>query len=144
MHRVSAAPETEMAPCSVYFRFYLDRAMAEAGLGETYLDRLGTWQYMLKEGLTTWAEIDRPETRSDCHAWGASPNIEFLRIVLGVDSAAPGFSKVKVKPHLGPLKRLSGAVPHPKGLIVVDVERSAGGYNIRCQAPPGVEVVTEA
>jgi hypothetical protein len=144
MERVSAAPATELYPCSVYFRFYLDRAMAKAGLGDRYLDRLGTWRFMLKEGLTTWAEIDRPETRSDCHAWGASPNIELLRTVLGVDSAAPGFAKVLVRPHLGSLKRVSGAVPHPKGMIEVEVERSESGYTIRCKAPAGVEVITEA
>ncbi len=142
MERVSVAPESELAPCSVYFRFYLDRAMVKAGLGDRYLDRLGTWQFMLKEGLTTWAEIDRPETRSDCHAWGASPNIEFLRTVLGVDSAAPGFARVSVKPHLGPLQRASGAVPHPKGMIVVEVERAGKGYTIKCKTPAGVEVIT--
>lgn len=141
MERVSAAPESELYPCSVYFRFYLDRAMAKAGLGDRYLERLGTWQFMLKEGLTTWAEIDRPETRSDCHAWGASPNIEFLRTVLGVDSAAPGFAKVSIRPHLGPLKRVSGAVPHPKGMITVEIERTANGYSINAKAPAGVEVL---
>jgi len=144
MERVSAAPESELSPCSIYFRFYLDRAMAKAGLGDKYLDRLGPWQFMLNEGLSTWAETDRETTRSDCHAWGASPNIEFLRTVLGVDSAAPGFAKVIIRPHLGSLKRLSGAVPHPKGIISVEVERAAGGYSIRYTAPPGVEVITEA
>lgn len=144
MERVSAAAESELYPCSVYFRFYLDRAMAKAGLGDRYLERMGTWQFMLKEGLTTWAEMDRPETRSDCHAWGASPNIELPRTVLGVDSAAPGFGKVIVRPHLGPLKRASGAVPHPKGMITVDVERTEKGYAIQWTAPAGVEVITEA
>ncbi len=53
-------------------------------------------------GLTTWAEIDDlNRARSDCHAWGSSPNIELYRIVLGIDSDAPGFSKVKIEPHLG-------------------------------------------
>ncbi|NWF83183.1 MAG: alpha-L-rhamnosidase N-terminal domain-containing protein [Bryobacteraceae bacterium] len=141
MERTSSAPPSELDPCSVYFRFYLDRAMAKAGLGDRYLERLGTWQFMLSEGLTTWAEIDRPETRSDCHAWGASPNIEFLRTVLGVDSAAPGFSKVSIRPHLGPFKRLAGAVPHPKGIISVEIERTATAYAIKHSAPPGVEIV---
>jgi hypothetical protein len=99
---------------------------------------------MLKEGLTTWAETDSPYTRSDCHAWGASPNIEFFRTVLGVDSAAPGWSKVIVKPHLGPLQRASGTVPHPKGLIHVKVERDGNRYRIDVQAPPGVEVIRDA
>ncbi len=85
----------------MYFRYYLDRAMAENGLGDLYLRRLGTWEFMLNEGLTTFAEQDNPYSRSDCHAWAASPNAEFLRTVLGVDSAAPGFAKVRVRPNLG-------------------------------------------
>jgi hypothetical protein len=138
MQRVES--DRTLARCSVYFRYYLDRAMVEAGLGDRYLERLGTWEFMLKEGLTTWAEIDSPYTRSDCHAWGASPNIEFLRTVLGVDSAGPGFSKITVKPHLGPLQKVSGVVPHPKGVIRVTVERQGRGYKLDVKAPAGVEV----
>ena len=51
-------------------------------------------------GLTTWAEMPEP-TRSDCHAWGASPNIEFFRILLGIDSNAPGFKSIRIAPSLG-------------------------------------------
>lgn len=138
MQRVE--PAQDLARCSVYFRYYLDRAMAKAGLGERYLSRLGPWEFMLKEGLTTWAEIDSPYTRSDCHGWGASPNIELFRTVLGVDSAGAGFSRVRVRPHLGPLERLSGAVPHPKGMIEVRVERAGTGYRTDVKLPPGVEL----
>ncbi len=138
---VKVEPDKGLAQCSVYFRFYLDRAMVKAGLGYRYLERLGTWEFMLKEGLTTWAEIDSPFTRSDCHAWGASPNIELFRTVLGVDSAGPGFSKITVKPNLGPLQRVSGVVPHPKGLIEVTVERQGSGYKLNVKRPPGIEVV---
>jgi hypothetical protein len=57
-------------------------------------------------GLTIWAEMPEP-SRSDCHAWGASPNIEFYRILLGIDSYAPGFNKIKIAPSLGELKEVS-------------------------------------
>ena len=50
---------------------------------------------------------------------GASPNIEIFRTVLGIDSDAPGFAKVKIEPHLGDLKKVSGSMPHPKGTISV-------------------------
>lgn len=71
-------------------------------------------------GLTTWAEMSDVNTsRSDCHAWGSSPNIEFFRIVLGIDSDAPGFTKVKIEPHLGTLKNISGEIPHPGGKVSV-------------------------
>ena len=53
---------------------------------------------------------------SDAHAWGSSPNVEFLRTILGVDSAAPGFRSVAIAPHLGELTDVSGRVPHSKGV----------------------------
>ncbi len=89
---------------------------------------LGPWRQMLEQGLTTWAERDSPATRLDCHAWGASPNIELFRIVLGIDSAAPGFRRVLIRPHLGPLRRISGAVPRPKGEISVALEQEDGRW----------------
>ncbi len=141
MERVE--PDKSLYKCSVYFRYYLDRAMVKAGLGGRYLDRLGTWEYMLSEGLSTWAEQDFAYTRSDCHAWGASPNVEFLRTVLGVDSAAPGFAKVRIQPHLGKLERVSGLVPHPKGLIRVEVTKVDGRPAVKCELPPGVELLKD-
>jgi hypothetical protein len=53
---------------------------------------LDEWRSQMSRGLTTWAEKQEP-TRSDCHAWGASPNIEVYRIVLGIDTDAPGLVK---------------------------------------------------
>jgi alpha-L-rhamnosidase len=141
MERVE--PDKSLYKCSVYFRYYLDRAMVKAGLGDRYLTRLGTWKFMLDEGLTTWAEQDSPYTRSDCHAWSASPNIEFFRTVLGVDSAAPGFRKVTVRPHLGPLERASGVVPHPRGPIRVEARRTPTGVEVDVKVPPGVEYLPE-
>ena len=77
--------------------------------------------------------------RSDCHAWGASPNTELFRTVLGVDSAAPGFRHVVVRPHLGKLTRVSGAVPHPKGEVAVSLEIQAGDLSGEVTLPAGVE-----
>lgn len=138
MERVE--PDTSLYKCSVYFRYYLDRAMAKAGLGGRYLDRLETWKFMIGEGLTTWAEQDNPYSRSDCHAWGASPNVEFFRTVLGVDSAGPGFSRIRVQPQLGRLEKVSGVVPHPKGVIEVSVTRGPAGLDVKVAAPSGVPV----
>lgn len=70
--------------------------------------------------MTTLGEDSEvEETRSDCHAWGASPNIEFFRIVLGVESASPNFKTVKIEPHLGENTSISGEMPHPQGMISV-------------------------
>ena len=74
-------------------------------------------------GLTTWAEIsDINNARSDCHAWGASPNIEFFRTVLGIDSDGPWFHQVKIEPHLNRLKNISGSIPHPMGKLFVQYQ----------------------
>jgi hypothetical protein len=112
------AGDQSLVQCSIYFRHYLHSAMNKAGAGDRYLDMLGPWRTMLDRGLTTWAETADP-TRSDCHAWGASPNYELFRTVLGIDSAAPGFARVEIRPFLGKLTHVSGAIPHPKGEIAV-------------------------
>lgn len=112
--------DKDLAPASIYFKYYLHLALTKTGKGNDYLSWLGKWQENLDMGLSTWAETsDISTSRSDCHAWGSSPNIEFFRIVLGVDSDAPAFAKVKIEPHLGELKEVEGVVPHPQGEIRV-------------------------
>jgi alpha-L-rhamnosidase len=115
--------DASLAPVSIYFRYYLNMAMRTAGLGDRYLDMLGPWQAMLAQGLTTWAERDGFRVRSDCHAWGSSPNIEVFRTVLGIDTAAPGFRRVRIAPHPGRLDAVSGAIPHPQGELRVRLKR---------------------
>jgi len=89
-----------------------------------------------KNGLTTWAEYsDINTSRSDCHAWGASPNIEFFRTILGIDSYAPGFSKIKIEPHLGALTAISGEIPHPNGKVTVDYKFEKGKWRININLP---------
>ncbi len=130
--------DDSLAQTSVYFRYYLNLAAKDAGLGDRYIDLLGEWRAMLDRGLTTWAEQADP-TRSDCHAWGASPNIELYRTVLGIDSAAPGFRRVLIEPHLGKLMRASGAMPHPNGEIRVAYTRANGQLQAGITLPAGVE-----
>jgi len=122
--------------CSIYFKYYLHRALVKAGKGDDYMSWLGIWRDNIKMGLTTWAEDSSLNTvRSDCHAWGSSPNIEFFRTVLGIDSNAPGFKKVKVEPHLGSITNVSGEVPHPAGVIKVSYQFVDGKWNIKIDLP---------
>ncbi len=126
-----------LAQPGLFFLFYVHTALAKVGEGDHYLERLGDWHAMIERGLTTFAEVvDRPgsPSRSDCHAWSASPNIEIFRTVLGVDSAAPGFHRVSVRPHLGSLQSVSGSVPHPKGKVDVRIEAAAATVTL----PEGV------
>ncbi len=128
--------DTLLAKASVYFRYYLYQALNKAGFGNDYLNWLGIWKQNLAMGLTTWAEIDDlNRARSDCHAWGSSPNIELYRIVLGINSDAPGFSKVKIEPHLGTLTNASGSMPHPNGTISTSYSLQNGKWNINIMLP---------
>jgi hypothetical protein len=125
-----------LAPASIYFKYYLHLALTKAGLGNDYLKWLDKWKENIAMGLTTWAETsDIGTTRSDCHAWGASPNIEFFRIILGIDSDAPGFSKLKIEPHLGDIKSISGEIPHPNGNIKVKYKVETGVLNADINLP---------
>lgn len=119
--------DTSLVQASIYFKFYLHQALVKAGLGNDYLKWLDKWRENMNMGLTTWAETsDVSTSRSDCHAWGSSPNIEFFRTVLGIDSDAPGFSKIKITPHLGTIEDISGEMPHPNGKVRVQYKVQKG------------------
>ena len=113
-------------------------ALKKAGMADEYLKHLDIWKQMLAEGLTTFPET-AVEPRSDCHAWSASPMIEFLATVCGVEPAEAGFRKVKIEPRLGPLENASGIVPHPSGDIHVKLQRKGeNGINAEITLPEGL------
>jgi hypothetical protein len=117
--------DASLTRCSLYYSFYLTRALVRTGMADRYLDTLDPWKDMITSNLTTFAEVpDIRGTRSDCHAWSASPNYEFLATVLGVRPASPGFRTVLVEPALGGLERASGKIPHPRGMIEVSWTRN--------------------
>ena len=128
--------DTTLTQCTIYFKYYMHQALVRGGLGNDYMKWLDVWRNNLKMGLTTWAEIsDLPNSRSDCHAWGASPNIEFFRTVLGIDSYAPGFAKIKIEPHLGDITNIGGEMPHPNGKIAVKYALEKTGWKIKVDLP---------
>ena len=135
MQRV--ADDKSITQATTYFRFYLLRAMKSAGLGDQYLARLGPWHTMLDLGLTTFAEKPDP-TRSDCHAWSASPVYELLATVCGIEPASPGFATVRIEPHLGGLKTATARMPHPRGEITVSLRREGNGVAAEVSLPEGV------
>ncbi len=131
--------DSSLAPASIYFKYYLHLALVKTGLGNDYLKWLGKWFENIDMGMTTWAEDSNINTaRSDCHAWGASPNIEFYRIVLGIDSDAPGFKRVKIEPHLGALQHAAGEMPHPAGTIRTEYTLEGGKWTVVAGLPEGL------
>ena len=129
--------DTSVRACTYYYRFYLFEAMKKVGLGEQYLEMLGPWKDQLAIGLSTFAENPEP-TRSDCHAWSASPLYHFLSLVCGIQPDAPGFAKVKIEPNLGNLPQVEGQMPHPAGNIQVKFQRTKAGLKGEVTLPAGL------
>lgn len=122
-----------------YFKFYLFEALKKAGFGSNYLQLLDPWHKMIQNGLTTFAEKPEP-TRSDCHAWSASPNYHFLSLICGIRPGTAGFEKVEIAPNLGSLEWVKGKVPHPKGFIEVSLQRKGKrGIQAEITLPKGMK-----
>ena len=114
--------DTSLSQATFYYRFYLTRAMVKAGMADLYYSQLTPWRDMLRNGLTTFAEKPDP-TRSDCHAWSASPEYDFLATICGIMPDAPGFKEVRIEPALGELTEVKGTMPVNDGLITVTLTR---------------------
>jgi alpha-L-rhamnosidase len=129
--------DKSITQATYYFRFYLFEALKKVKLGDEFLEMLKPWQDMLDRGLTTFAEQNDP-TRSDCHAWSASPNYEFLSLVCGIRPASAGFEKVLIEPALGNLTDIEASVPHPSGAITVKFNRKAEMLTGEIELPAGI------
>jgi hypothetical protein len=119
--------DTGVVEATLYFKFYLFRALRKTGMADRYLDELGPWRRMLALGLTTFPETDGV-TRSDCHPWSSTPCFDLLGTVAGISPAEPGFKKVDIAPAFGYLKRIEAQMPHPAGgLISVSLQKDDNG-----------------
>nr|WP_319509537.1 alpha-L-rhamnosidase C-terminal domain-containing protein [uncultured Draconibacterium sp.] len=115
--------DKSIAQCSYYFDFYLVEALKKAGLADSYLSTLTPLKELIDNGLTTFPEKADP-TRSDCHAWSASPAYYFFSLVCGIEPGTPGFNTVRIEPHLGNLEWIDGTMPHKFGEIKVSLKQT--------------------
>ncbi|OJU09477.1 MAG: hypothetical protein BGN88_10160 [Clostridiales bacterium 43-6] len=128
---------------TLYFRFYLNRAMKKAGAGERYMDSLESWVKILSLGFTTFPEIPDVDTRSDCHAWSASPLYDYFYLLAGIRPTAPGFREISVSPSFNGLPFLKASMPHPRGEIVVDLKQENGRVTGFVTIPPDTTGIFE-
>lgn len=130
--------DTTLSQATFYYRFYLNQALKKAGMANQYYGQLQPWRDMLAMGLTTFAENPEP-TRSDCHAWSASPNYDFLATICGIMPAQPGFTSVKIAPAPGALQQVKGSMPHPLGEITVSlIRKGTHGISATITLPQGL------
>ncbi len=107
----------DIIPTTLYFDFYLARAMNQAQAGDLYLNLLSKWKELISLGLSTFPE---GHPRSECHAWSASPNYEMLATFAGVQPSTPGFKSVQIRPLMQSLDKVQGSIPHWAGNLQVD------------------------
>jgi hypothetical protein len=120
-----------------YMRFYELEAMCTMGETDYVMDEIRAyWGGMLQAGATSFWEkynpqekgaehlamYQRPYRKSLCHAWGASPIYLLGKYYLGVKPTAPGYSRFEIRPVLGDLKWVKGAVPTPNGAVTVYID----------------------
>jgi hypothetical protein len=130
---------------STYFAY---RALAKAGCYELAPALLMPWRRMLEAGLTTCPEIpDFTRTRSFCHAWSAAPPVEFLREILGVYPAEPGYTVIGIAPKTCGLAFARGRVPLPnesngsERYVDVAWRIEDSDFHIEVNAPEGVPCI---
>ena len=133
MSRVLA--DTTLVPCSFVMQFYMFRALEAAGLYDKTEKLWEMWRSLLDDGLSTVPEIPGPQTRSDCHAWGALMLYEFPRKALGVRPLKPGYSEIEVKPLAVYMKDARGSVPTPHGAVDVDWTTDGGRFTLHVVTP---------
>lgn len=130
--------EKDISRCTVYFSYYLFETYFKYKRADLFLKRLDLWNSYVGLGLCTPQESPG-NARSDCHAWGSHP-VYFMHTGLaGVQSIAPGFTKVRIAPCPGNLKKISCKTPHPDGSIETDLQfDDKGGVKGSISLPAGL------
>jgi hypothetical protein len=124
----------KLAQVSLFYQFYLARALEHVGMADSYCDLLQRWRNMVALGLTTTPEYSDP-SRSDTHAWSAHPAYDFPTIIAGIRPGSPGFATVRIEPSLGKLQRVEASMPHPKGMILTRYDKHAKTTDVSITLP---------
>ena len=106
---------------SSYFSYYVFEALARSGRADVVLERLGCWRNYLDWGASTTFETQHADSRSDCHAWSASPIYFLSSAIAGIRPAEPCYRSVRIAPQPGTLKWIRATSPTPKGEVDIDL-----------------------
>lgn len=120
---------------TLYFDFYLGRAMNLVQAGDQYHQLLEQWKDFLDVGLTTFPE---GVSRSECHAWSSSPNYEMLATLAGIQPLTAGFNKVLVRPLLDNLQFVKSSMPHWAGELALELKKKGIQIEGKISLPPGI------
>ncbi len=110
----------DMIVATLYWQFYVFEALEKSGLGDEYLNELDAWKEVMKLNVSTWPESGA-KSRSECHAWGSSPNYHFLKIVAGISPLKSKFREIKIEPNFGDKTSISASFPHYMGIVDIEI-----------------------
>jgi hypothetical protein len=128
---------------SVYGAQYLLEALYAAGEAEYALglmtsDSRRSWLNMLRVGATmtteAWDEFYKPNLTWN-HAWATAPANIVARKIAGIEPAAPGFSRISIRPQLAGLKWGALAMPTPRGAVRVQWRTADEGLSLEVTIP---------
>jgi hypothetical protein len=122
-------PEINVVMAQPFFSHLLHDAIVRAGRRDLLQARCLKWWPQIERGNAVFEEYweARSGTGSRCHAWSATPTYDLTTHVLGVKPLKPGYAEAEIAPWFGTLLHLEGAVPTPRGLIEVTLDRHRGG-----------------
>lgn len=132
--------DENLLQASIYFRFYLFKALEQTSLKNMFFDLLFPWHNMILDGLTTTPEdFQNDSPRSDCHPWGTGPCWYFFSTVCGITPMEPGYSKVMIDPTLGTLRHIDAKMPISQGIIEykLDIDEITGVMKTEIILPKG-------
>lgn len=146
---VATPPEGFVRAGSPFFVFFQLELLARARDGQAMLDLIRRdWGFMIEAGATSfwelWTLSTGRLTRSHCHGWSSAPTYFLSAAILGVWSGAPGSREIRFDPQPGDLRRLSGRVPTPWGVVRVSGRRTCAGWNWRVRIPAGCRLVSDS
>jgi alpha-L-rhamnosidase len=129
--------------CSVYAAQYLLEGLFENGEADqamALMTALGdrSWRHMVESGTTiTWEAWDQhyKPNQDWNHAWGAAPANLLPRFVLGAQPLTPGWKRVLIQPHPGPLEQANGKIPTVLGPVSIEWKNS-DGFKLSLALPP--------
>ena len=128
--------DPKLRTTTFYFAHYMHQVADKVDQPQRIIDDMKRWKTMLDMGTSTWWE-QPGRTRSDCHAWSATPTYTFMRVILGVRITEAGFKRVEIRPYTAGLQWAKGSVPTPHGDILVDWNNQ-DGFKLNIELPQGV------
>ncbi|MEE4270410.1 MAG: alpha-L-rhamnosidase C-terminal domain-containing protein [Thermoanaerobaculales bacterium] len=127
---------------SPYLERFVLQALLRMGFSDEALqrmkDRFGPM--VLDEGTTLWETWDR-DSGSDNHGWSGGALVLLSALVVGIEPASPGWSRIRITPRLGDLERARAAVATVRGTVAAGHRRSELEHRIELQLPPETTTV---